>query len=186
MHRDFTLQRRLIVLVLSLLIAADLGLGFYSWQLSAAPHTTQKDLDKQNLELQLLKGDVQSAQQIKDEMPSVRKDCDKFEQSLPPQSEGYSAIISELNDVVKKSGLQIVNLTTKPKELPERGMEEVEIEATVNGDYGSIVRLVNGLQRSHKFYIVDGLALSTDSQMQKMGNAIRLAFHVRTYFRQSA
>lgn len=183
MSRDFTIQKRAILLIVGLFVAADVGLGIYSWELSSAPHTPQKEFDEESMKLKLLRGDILSAQAIKDKMPATRKDCDKFEHSLPPESTGSSSVISEFDDIAKKSGLQIVTLTSKQKELANRGMTEVNIDATVNGDYGSVVRFVNGLQRSQSFYIMDGLALGTDSQNQTGTGPIRVGLHVRTFFR---
>lgn len=186
MHRDFTLQKRVILVVLGLLVAADLGLAIYSWQLASSPRTPQEEFDAQNLKLRLVRGDIKSAQAIKDNMPATRLDCDKFEKSLPPESTGYSSITAEFDDIAKKSGLQIVSLTNRQKELADRRMTEVTIEATINGDYGSVVRFINGLQRSQRFYLVDGLALASDTQNQAGNGPIRLGLHVRTYFREAA
>jgi Tfp pilus assembly protein PilO len=186
MHRDFTLQKRAILIVLGLLLAADLGLAIYSWRLSSSPQTPQREFDEQNTKLGVLKGDIKSAQYIKDNMPATRSDCEKFEQSLPAASTGYSSITAELDEEAKKAGLHIETLTNKQKELSNRGMVEVSFDATVNGDYGSVVRFVNGLQRSQRFYVVDGLALATEAQSQAATGTIRVGLHVRTYFRDAA
>ncbi len=186
MHRDFTLQRRAILIVLALLLVADVGLAIYSWELSSSPHTSQKVFDEQAIKLGLLNNDIRSAQYIKDNMPATRKDCEKFEQSLPAASTGSSSITGELDEIAKKAGLQIVTQTYRQKEIPNRGMSEVTIEATVNGNYGSVVRFVNGLQRSQRFYVVDGLQLATDAQTQSANGPIRVGLHVRTYFREGA
>lgn len=186
MHRDFTLQKRIILVVVGLLLAADLGLAIYSWRLSSSPQTPQKEFDAQAIKLGVLNNDIQSAQYIKNNMPATRKDCEKFEQSLPASITGYSSLTSELDEVAKKSGLQIVTLTNRQKDLPNRGMAEVTIEATVSGDYGSVVRFLNGLQRSQRFYVVDALALATDAQTQAASGPIRVALHLRTYFREAA
>jgi Tfp pilus assembly protein PilO len=167
-------------------LAADIGLAIYSWELSSSPHTPQRDFDEQNQKLQVLRGDIHSAQAIKAKMPATRADCDKFEHSLPPESTGSSFVTSELDEIAKKSGLQIVTMTSKQKELSNRGMTEVSIDATVNGEYGSVVRFLNGLQRSQSFYIVDGLALATDAQNQSGTGPIRVGLHLKTYFRLAA
>lgn len=185
MPRDFTVRKRAIMLFLGLLLAADVGLAAYSWQLASSPHSSQAELDAQNMRLKLLKGDIKSAQSIKDNMPATLQDCEKFEQSLPPESIGSSSIMSELYDIARKSGLQIVTLANKQKEIPNRGMMEVSINATVSGEYGSVVRFVNGLQRSQRFYIVDGLALGSDTQNQAAKGSIRVELHIRTYLREA-
>ncbi|MGB7284522.1 MAG: hypothetical protein WBE13_19815, partial [Candidatus Acidiferrum sp.] len=136
MQRNFALQKRVIHVVLGLLLAADLGLAIYSWQLASAPRTPQQEFDAQNMRLKVLKGDIKSAQDIKDNLPATLRDCDKFEQALPPVSTGYSSITAELDDVANKAGLQIVTRTYKQKDIPARGMAEVLLDATVDGDYG--------------------------------------------------
>jgi type IV pilus assembly protein PilO len=186
MHRDFTLQKRVILVVLGLLLATDIGLAVYSWELASAPQTPQKEFDDEYTKLKVLRGDIQSAQLIKDNMPATRGDCEKFEQSLPPANTGYSLLTAELDEIAKKAGLQIVTLTDRQKELTTRGMAEVSIDATVSGDYSSVVRFLNSLQRSQRFYVVDGLALATDAQNQSDNGPIRVGLHVRTYFRVAA
>jgi Tfp pilus assembly protein PilO len=186
MHRDFTLQKRAILIALGLLLAADLGLAIYSWQLSSAPKTPQREFDEETTKLGVLKGDIKSAQFIKDNMPATRKDCEKFEQSLAASSTSSSSITAEFDEIAKKAGLHIETQANRQKEVPKRGMVEMNIDATVNGDYGSVVRFVNGLQRSQRFYVVDGLALATDAQSLAATGTIRVGLHVRTYFRNAA
>jgi Tfp pilus assembly protein PilO len=186
MHRDFTLQKRAILIVVGLLLAADIGLAIYSWQLSSSPYTSQRVFDEQAIKLGVLNNDIKSAEFIRDHMPATRKDCEKFEQSLARESTSSSSITAELDEVAKKSGLQQVTLTYRQKDIPNRGMSEMTIEATVTGNYGSVVRFVNGLQRSQRFYVVDGLALAADAQAQGAAGTIRVGFHVRTYFREGA
>jgi len=186
MQQDFTFQKRAILTVVGLLLVADIGLAIYSWELSSSPHTSQKVFDEQALKLGVLNNDIHSAQFIKDNMPATRKDCEKFEQSLPAESTGSSSVTGELDQVAKKAGLQIVTQTYRQKDIPNRGMSEVTIEATVNGDYLSFVRFLNGLQRSERFYVVDSLQLASDAQSQAANGLIRVGLHVRTYFREGA
>jgi Tfp pilus assembly protein PilO len=186
MHRDFTLQKRAILVVLGLLLAADLGLAIYSWRLASSPQTPQREFDEQNTKLAVLRGDIHSAQKIKDDMPFTKLDCEKFEKDLPVESASSSAIASEFDEIAKKSNLRIDTLTAHQKEIANRGVAEVSIDTTVTGDYGSVVRFVNGLQRSQRFYVLDGLTLATDAQNQAAQGPIRVALHLRTYFRDAA
>jgi hypothetical protein len=48
----------------------------------------------------------------------------------------------------------------------------------VNGDYPSVVRFINGLERSNNFYVLDGLQLAESTA----GN-VKLNLRLRTYFR---
>ncbi|MGB6886485.1 MAG: type 4a pilus biogenesis protein PilO, partial [Candidatus Acidiferrum sp.] len=109
-----------------------------------------------------------------------------FEQSLLAESTSSSVVSADLDDIAKKAGLQILTLGVKEKEVENRGMTEMGLDATVNGDYGSVVRFVNGLQRSQRFYIVDSLALAADTQSHTTAGAIRVSLHLRTYLRNAA
>lgn len=185
MPRDFTFRKRSIIVVMTVLIAADIALGVYSWDLAAAPQTPQSAFDQQNLRLKVLRGDVKSAESIKDNMPTTRADCDKFEHALPSASVGYSMVTSELDDLAKKSGLEIVSLTNKQKEITDRGLIEASLGLTVNGDYNGVMRFVNSLQRSQSFYIVESLALAAEAQTHAPAGGIKVALSLRTYFRES-
>lgn len=183
--RDFTAKRRAILTVLSIFVAADIALAVYSYQLASAPYTPQKQFDNQSLKLKLLQKDIKSAQGIKDDMPVTRGDCDKFEQSLPPESVGSSTMTSDLDAIAKKAGLQNLTFTSKQKGLSGWPITEMHIDMTVNGDYASVARFINGLQRSEKFYILDDLTLS-ESQGKNANGALSVALHLRTYFREAA
>jgi Tfp pilus assembly protein PilO len=185
MRRDFTVRKRIILVAVVLLVLADLGLAAYSWQLASAPHAPEEQIAVKTKQRGLLKGDIERAQGIRDHVPATQKDCDHFEQSLFPASAGYSAVRSELGDTARKSGIQIDDLSFKQAEIPNRGMTEVVIDATVNGNYKSVVGFLNGLQRSPNLYSVDSLTLGSEAN-QASASIIKVALHLRTYFRTAA
>ena len=59
------------------------------------------------------------------------------------------------------------------------------MDATVTGDYVSVVRFLNSLQRSENLYEVDGLSLTEDSQNHTANGPIRVVVHMKTYFRSA-
>jgi Tfp pilus assembly protein PilO len=186
MRRDFALRKRIILAVVVLLVLADVALAAYSWQLSSAPHAPEQQLAVETIQHNLLKADIKRAQDIRDNIPAIQKDCDHFEQSLFPARSGYSAVRSELGATAKKSGVQLEDLSFKPTEIASRGMTEVAIEATVNGSYKSVIGFLNGLQRSSNLYAVDSLSLAPENASQSSVNVIKVALHLRTYFRTAA
>lgn len=183
MKRDVKLQKRMIIGALGLLVLADVALAAYSWQLSSAPHTPQQELSAQNKELELLRADTKRGEAIRQLTPAIQRDCDRFEQSLLPVGVGYSSVSAELDEIAKKAGAQIETREFKQKDIPNRDLQEVSIEITVDGEYTSIVKLLNGLQRSQNIYAVDGLALANETQNQGATGALRVAVHMKTYFR---
>ena len=186
MRRDFKLQKRVIVGSLAVLVLADCGLAAYSWRQASAPRAPQFELDREAQQLKLLRADIDRASAIRHDTPATRADCDKFEKSLLPASTGDSTITEELGVIAGKSGLQISGLNYHHKELPARGLTEVELEATISGEYPGVVRFLNGLQRSNNVYTVDSLALASENQSQGSSSLIRVTLHLRTYFRAAS
>ncbi|HEY2352920.1 MAG TPA: type 4a pilus biogenesis protein PilO [Candidatus Acidoferrum sp.] len=183
MKQDAKFQKRLVIGALAVLVLADVALATYSWELSSAPQTPQQQLATQNKQLEVLKADIKRGEAIRQLTPAIQRDCDRFEQSLLPAASGYSSVSAELDSIAKKAGAQIESRDFKQKEIPNRDLEEVGIDITVNGEYTSVVRFLNGLQRSQNIYSVDGLALASDTQNQGANGPIRVSVHMKTYFR---
>jgi Tfp pilus assembly protein PilO len=182
MRRDFKIRQRAIVLLLVLLIAADVALGVYTWNLASA-QTAQRELSLMMLNRDLLKKDIQRAREIRSRIPAIQKDCESFERSLFPESTGYSTVSAELGSLAAKSGLRLESRTFKPKTLKGRDLTELAIDAQVNGDYGEVVRFLNALQRSTNFYAVEGLSAHSAPHTPGSRGGLQVTVHIKTYFR---
>lgn len=182
--RNFYLKKRIILVLLGVLLVADGTLAYLNLKMNSARETPQQVLAVETRQLKLLKGDVERAAAIQKNIPEVLKKFDAFDADLPPSSKGYSAISQELNAYARDTHLLIGDLRFGEKELTERKLDEVVIEATVAGDYNGVVRFVNQLQRSKNVYIVDSLQLESDTSGQGPGNLLKISLHLRTYFRK--
>jgi Tfp pilus assembly protein PilO len=186
MQRDFTTRRRAILGFVTILLLVDVGLAAYSYELATAPHGSSAQFERIALQLKMLQADISRAQKIKNDMPNIQKDCEKFEKSLLAASSGSSSLSSELNSVAKKSGVRLEDLTFKPTAIPERGMTEEAIDSTITGDYKDVIQFLNGLQRSNNNYIVESLTLATENSSQGPANIIKVGLHLKTYLRTTA
>jgi Tfp pilus assembly protein PilO len=184
MRRDFKFKKRLIVLLLALLIAADVALGVYTWNLASA-QSAHQELALLTRNRDLLKKDIQRAQEIRRRIPAIQKDCDAFENSLFPASTGYSSINEELSSLADKSGLRLDSRNFAPKPVKGHELTELKIDAEVTGDYRGVVRFLNGLQRSENFYAVEGLSARSAAQAQGQSpkGTLHVTVHLKTYFR---
>ena len=183
MQNSFKIQRQLIIGVLALLITADLALAAYSWRLSSLPQTPKGQLAAEQGRLEVLRADIRRAAEIKEKMPATQRDCDKFEQSLRAANSGYSGIATEVGAIAAKAALQVDDIAFKQKAVSARNLESVDVDATVNGGYASVVKFLNGLQRSENVYEVEGLSLTGDSQKNGGNGPVHVIVHMRTYFR---
>lgn len=127
----------------------------------------------------LLQDDVTRARAIRDQMPDIGRECDEFfRQQFVESTPGYSVIIEDLGRVAGRAGLRASTISFRQNDLGKRGVTEVFVTASVEGDYPSLVRFINGLERSENFYLLNGLVLTSAS-----GGVIRLNLELRTYFR---
>ena len=184
MKIDFSLQRKIILAGLAILIAADAILALDAMQ--SAKKFSRNELAGEKTQIKLLKADIKRALAIQQSIPQTKADCERFENSLYPGSAGYSAVTDELTEVAKQAGLQTVSVAFHPKELPGRNMVELGLDATVNGDYKGVVRFLNGLQRSKNVYIIDGLTLASEPTAQTVAGPLRVVLSLRSYFKNAA
>jgi hypothetical protein len=183
--RDFTLQRKLIIGGLAVLLLADGALAYLSMKMAVPRNVREKTIATQNREAALIRGDIERARSIQREMPEVLKQFDEFEGTLLPSSKGYSVLSQEMAEYAKASHVMVEDVKFKEKDVEKRNLSEVIIESTVSGDYNGIVVFLNHLQRSKNVYIVDDLAVDSQNQQQGPPGSLRVNLHVRTYFRKA-
>jgi Tfp pilus assembly protein PilO len=186
MPNDFTLRRQAILAGVVLLVVGDVALGVYSLQLASAPQTPRQEFSIEMKRHDLLKADIKRAQDIRDRIPAIQKDCDQFEKSLMPATSGYSAVSAELDGLARKAGILIDNRGFRSTDISERKMKEVLIDATVTGSYKNVVQFLNSVQRSANLYEVDTLSLGTENENKGNSGVLKVSLHMKTYFRMAS
>lgn len=181
----FPIKKQLIIAGLAVLLLADVALIYFNSQLSAPQQSRQQMLATQSTQLAFMKADIKRASDIREKIPDVLKKFDQFEATLLPSSKGYSAILQELDEYAHDTHLSVGGVTYHEKEVPGRNLTELTLDSFVSGDYSSIVKFLNHLQRSKNVYIVDSLAVDMDSSAQGPVGALRVSLHMRTYFRKA-
>src|SRR4029077_13546646 len=123
MRREFKFEKRAILVGVAALVIADVALAAYSWKLAAAARS-EEDVVILTRNRDLLRADIKRAQDIRQKIPAIQKDCDQFEHSLFPEGTGYSSVTAELDSIASKSGLQLENKALRQKEVKGRGLTE--------------------------------------------------------------
>jgi Tfp pilus assembly protein PilO len=179
-----TRKKAVIQWAIGALLVIDLVLAGLNWRLTSAPRTPRTELALLRRQHALLAADVARAEQIRKNMPATDHECDTFfTQNLRPAGSGYSSLVSDLGAVAHDAGLSTENITFRQHTADKRGVVEVEIGASVDGDYPSVVRFINGLEHSGNFYVLDGLALAGSGSGSVGDMKLKLNLQLRTYFR---
>ena len=88
-----------------------------------------------------------------------------------------SAILAELGALEQKSNVRLSRVqTTFAPAL--RDVTEVRMDASVSGDYTSVMKFINSVERDKMFYVINGLTLSG-----QQGGLVNLRLKVTTYMR---
>ena len=182
--RNFSRVKMVLLTLVVAFFAADAALASLAIRAAATKETPQHQLATQVTLLRLLRADVKRAREIQQEIPKTKADCELFENSLPAAGTGYSVISTELQDLSQKSGAQISSLSFHPAEKSSHGVTEVQLDASIGGDYKSVVQFVNGLQQSKNHYVVDNLSLANERSGSK--SSLRVNLHLRSYLKAAA
>jgi Tfp pilus assembly protein PilO len=186
---DFKVKKRIILTLLVLLLAVDGALAYHNSRLAVKDENPDVKLKAESQQVALVKADVERANKIKARLPEVEKYFDQFETTLPPAGKGYSLVSQEVGEIARDTHVQVQDLKFREKELSGRNVNEVEIDALLDGDYAGIVRFLNRLQRSKNTYVVDSLGLDSASGAGTANQAppgtVKVSLHLRSYFRKT-
>jgi Tfp pilus assembly protein PilO len=169
-----------VKIALACLLVLDGALIFANVRIAGeAPQSQAQERNRLAQKEKLLAADVAKGQAVEKHLPDVGKECDAFYQrNLLPKTSGYSTVISDLGQMGKEAGVQISGTGYHEAAVKDRGLSEVQISAAVQGDYQSLIRFINSLEHSPRFYVLDGLTLASETS-----GAVKLNVTLRTYFR---
>ncbi len=175
--------KRWIVRGLLVVVALDAALGLYLWRTAAShPQAERAALEKLRERHRVAGDDLQRAERIERRLPDVERECNRFfVAQFLNTSTGYSSVVQDLGDIAKQAGLPPSTIGFKQHEVEKRGVVEVEVNASVEGDYQALVRFINGLERNEHLYLIDSLSLTAGQDKR-----IKLALQMKTYFRAAA
>ena len=186
---DFKTKKRVILAGLGLLLAVDGALAYHNSRMMLREANPEVKLKGEALYVATVKADIERVNNIKTHLPDVQKYFDQFETTLPPAGKGYSMVSQEIGEIARETHVVVRDLKFREKEVTGRNVNEIEMEALVDGDYGGIVRFLNRLQRSKNTYVVDSLGLDSAAgvagQTQAPPGTVKVSLHLRSYFRKT-
>jgi type IV pilus assembly protein PilO len=92
-----------------------------------------------------------------------------------------SDIADELGKLAQQNGVHILQARYKQEDPEPSGVVPVAIDGDFSGDYLSLVRFINTLERSKLFYMVDSVSLVGETT-----GPVRLDVRLHSYLRSGA
>lgn len=109
-------------------------------------------------------------------VPEARQQIQDFYQERFPG--GYSMISDDLNRIAAECGVKIEGERYDQKEAAIEGLQRIEIQADVSGDYLQLVKFINSMERSKLFFVIDDLGLGGEQN-----GTVKLQMKLETYLR---
>ena len=167
-------------MVAILLVVLDVSaVGFLLSPLGRSRTTRQVEFEQARLELQTKMRGAVPLRGMDKKLDLARAEiADFYRQRFPAQ---YSAVSSELGKVASQTGVRVSQINYEPKPAEIANLQQVVINAKVDGDYLQVVKFINALERDRMFFMVDSLTLA-----QEQGGTVRLQVRLETYLRSEA
>jgi type IV pilus assembly protein PilO len=160
------------LLILNLVLGIRL---FLAWNTLRA--SGEEQLQQEQAAYRALQIEMSPVKGLPQKVSLSSKQADEFYAARFPTA--YSTISAAVNDLALKNSVRLSSLayTARPA-LP--GLAEVRMDASLSGEYPSLMHFINGLERSKTFFLIDGLTL-TGSQ----GGLVNLRLRLTTYLHAS-
>lgn len=105
-------------------------------------------------------------------------DADRFYKGRLPYA--YSEVLAELGAVTKREGVHLTRVQYVQNGVlqGEDALTELRMDASVSGDYRSIVHFINAMERDKVFFVIYGINL-TGQQTGQVNLRLRLTTYLR-------
>jgi type IV pilus assembly protein PilO len=109
-------------------------------------------------------------------IPVAQRQIEDFYHDRFPAED--SSIAADLGKLASQTGVRMSAERYTHKDSDVEGLQRVEIEADLSGNYLQLVRFINALERNRLFFIVDSLELGSEQN-----GVVKLQIKVETYLR---
>ncbi len=164
------------VALFSAMAIATIGLSIrvgLDWRTTSA--SSEDELASTETRMRALEMQLKPLAGLDKRVEASRKQIDQFYvDRIPPN---YSSIAAELGTLASQSQVRLtrVEYSQSPGSVD---LTEIRMDAGLNGDYPSIMRFINGIERSRTFFIIRAMALTG-----QQGGQVALRLQMSTWLR---
>ncbi len=117
-------------------------------------------------------------QGIDEKLVESTTQADTFYQQRLPYA--YSQVVAELGTVTSRQGVRLtrVNYSQLPVLSGPGALTQVAMDASISGDYRSVIGFINAIERDRLFFVIGGITL-TGQQTGQVNLRLRLTTYLR-------
>jgi type IV pilus assembly protein PilO len=172
---DLRQMRNRLKIGIAALVLVDVGaVAMLLTPLAGSAEARQQDL--QQSWLQLKSRESAPWRGLDKKIPVAQRQIEDFYHDRFPAED--SSIAADLGKLASQTGVRMSAERYTHKDSGVEGLQRVEIEADLSGDYLQLVRFINALERNRLFFLVDNLELGSEQN-----GVVKLQIKVETYLR---
>jgi hypothetical protein len=140
----------------------------------------QQELERETLALQSLADKEKAVEAVLDDARSSREALSVlYRNGFSTQAERLTRLITEVKELAQRAGLEPTSISYPEEELDDYGLVRMSLVFSVQGAYPQVRMLVNLLEQSDLFLVLEQVGLSNSSASQLGINLQLSTFFVR-------
>lgn len=160
---DLRQTRKKITLALLIMAALDvLALAVYVSPLVGSTETRRQTINRLQMELTRKTRQVAPLKDLHGKVQLAKREIADFYKKRIPQQD--SEIPTEFGKLANENGVAIEQAKYKFAEATLGSLQPVELEADLSGNYSSLARFINALERDDMFFIINSITLGGQQQ----------------------
>lgn len=171
--RELRFKLRIVTAVLGILCLALVAVLIFMYTDTGRLEDQFRSLRSQ---VQNNRGAMVPPQTVDERVKEAREQISNFYADRFPSSS--SSIFEQLGKLASSNRVRLNQATYQTQDAGLEGLQQVQIKASLMGDYGQVMKFINSLERDKMFFIVDGVALADQT-----GGTVHLSLSVETYMR---
>lgn len=168
-------KKKLMPAVVVLALLDLVCLGYLVSPAGRSRQARQREYQQLHQRLVAKQQEVLPTRGMDQKLKQASKDINGFYDNRLPAE--YSAISNELGKVAAETDVHLSGVRYDQKEAPIEGLQKLNMEIALSGDYLQEVKFINTLERDKMFFLIDGITLA-----EQQGN-VRLQLKLETYLR---
>jgi len=174
---DLQRTRKQLKVTLAVLVGLDvLAIVLYFSPLIGSAETRRQELNRLQAEASIKTRQVAPLQDLPHRVSIAGQQINDFyKKRFPAQN---SDIYSEFGKIAAANGVRIDQVRYKPSDKTVSGLQAIEMEADLVGNYTSLAKFINAIERDEMFFIINSVTLGGEPQ-----GPVKLAVRLETYLK---
>lgn len=174
---DLRRTRKSLKTALAIMAGIDLlAAAIYFSPIIGSAETRQQDLNTLQAELKLKTAQVAPLKDLPQKVVLASHQIGDFYKKRFPTQE--SQILTELGKLTSANGVSIEQVKYKVRDAEIGGLQPVEMDADFAGNYTSLAKFINAMERDQVFFIINSVTLGGQQQ-----GPVKLGVKLETYLK---